>query len=382
MQVTHLRLENWRNFTHVDVQLQQRVFVAGPNAAGKSNLLDVFRFLNEVTTRGGGLEKAVSDRGGVSKIRCLAARRQPAIVVDVGIGRSSEDNGWRYRLSFVQNYQRQPTVDQELVEHHGRTVLRRPDDDDKKDPERLRQTHLEGVSTNKRFREIYRFFNSIEYVNVLPQLLRQPERFVNNDLSAEKYGSDLLERIARTQTKTQQSRLRRIEETLRIAVPQLRELTLTTDEYGFPHLEGLYEHWRPNADRQREDQFSDGTLRLTGLLWAVMDGSGPLLMAEPELNLHPAVVRALPQLLHRATRKTKRQVMISTHSPDLLSDEGIGVDEVVLLRPHRNGTYVELAGADDTTRVLVGEGASLADAVLPRTAPRDIGQLRFASWNG
>ena len=75
MQVTRLQLENWRNFTHVDVRLQQRVFAAGPNASGKSNLLDAFRFLKEVTTRGGGLEKAVSDRGGVSKIRCLAARR-------------------------------------------------------------------------------------------------------------------------------------------------------------------------------------------------------------------------------------------------------------------------------------------------------------------
>ena len=368
MQVTRLRLENWRNFTHVDVRLQQRVFVAGPNAAGKSNLLDAFRFLKQVTTRGGGLEKAVSDRGGVSKIRCLAARRQPAIVVDVGIGKSSDNEEWRYRLSLVQNNQRQPTINEELVEHQGRAILRRPDEDDKKDPERLRQTHLEGVSTNKQFREIYRFFNAIEHLNVLPQLVRQP---------GENFGSDFLERIARTQAKTQQSRLRRIEEALRIAVPQLRELKLTKDEYGFPHLEGLYEHWRPKAGRQREDQFSDGTLRLTGLLWAVMDGSGPLLMEEPELNLHPAVVRVLPQLLHGATRKTKRQVFVSTHSPDLLSDEGIGVDEVLLLRPHPNGTQVELAGADETTRILVEEGASMADAVLPRTAPPNTDQLRL-----
>ena len=289
----------------------------------------------------------------------------------MGIGKSSDNEEWRYRLSFVQNNQRQPTINEELVEHAGRAILRRPDKDDERDPERLRQTHLEGVNTNKHFRDIYRFFNSIEYLNVLPQLVRQPERFVNNDLSGERFGSDFLERIARTQAKTQQSRLRRIEEALRIAVPQLRELKLTKDEYGFPHLEGLYEHWRPNAGRQREDQFSDGTLRLTGLLWAVMDGSGPLLMEEPELNLHPAVVRVLPQLLHRATRKTKRQVIVSTHSPDLLSDEGIGVDEVLLLRPHPNGTQVELAGADEITRILVGEGASMAEDVSTMSLQRE-----------
>ena len=281
-----------------------------------------------------------------SSRRARTRRGSPISWTRSGFSRKSSDNEeWRYRLSFVQNNQRQPTINEELVEHEGRAILRRPDKDDERDPERLRQTHLEGVNTNKHFRDIYRFFNSIEYLNVLPQLVRQPERFVNNDLSGERFGSDFLERIARTQAKTQQSRLRRIEEALRIAVPQLRELKLTKDEYGFPHLEGLYEHWRPNAGRQREDQFSDGTLRLTGLLWAVMDGSGPLLMEEPELNL--------------------------------LSDEGIGVDEVLLLRPHPNGTQVELAGADEITRILVGEGASMADAVLPRTAPRDSDQLRL-----
>jgi AAA domain, putative AbiEii toxin, Type IV TA system len=41
-----LHLSTWRNFASVDVRLQNRVFVIGPNAAGKSNLLDAFRFLH------------------------------------------------------------------------------------------------------------------------------------------------------------------------------------------------------------------------------------------------------------------------------------------------------------------------------------------------
>lgn len=95
MQVTHLTLENWRNFTHVDVPLQRRVFIAGPNASGKSNLIDAFRFLRDLTTPGGGLEEAVSDRGGISKLRCLAARRHPPVVSDVGIGETRARADWR-----------------------------------------------------------------------------------------------------------------------------------------------------------------------------------------------------------------------------------------------------------------------------------------------
>ncbi|HET6382886.1 MAG TPA: AAA family ATPase [Armatimonadota bacterium] len=54
LQVTRLYLENWRNFTHVDVPLAQRVFLVGPNASGKSNLLDAFRFLHDIVSVGGG----------------------------------------------------------------------------------------------------------------------------------------------------------------------------------------------------------------------------------------------------------------------------------------------------------------------------------------
>ena len=381
MIVSHIALENWRNFTHIDVPLQQRVFIAGPNAAGKSNLLDAFRFLRDITNPGGGLEKAVADRGGVSKIRCLAARRYPAIVLEVQLGEPANPAEWRYRLSIVQDNQRQPRIKEEYVEREGHEVLRRPDPDDEKDAERLRQTHLEGISTNKTFRDIYRFFNSIRYLHVLPPLVRQPERFTSRDLTGETFGSDFLEQIARSPPKIRQSRLRRIEHALRIAVPQLRELKLQKDEIGIPHLEGRYEHWRPNAGWQREDQFSDGTLRLMALLWSVMDGSGPLMIEEPELNLHPAVVKFIPQMLHLATRRSKRQVIVSTHSPDFLVDEGIASDETLLLRPDSNGTRVEVAAADPEITLLLEAGVSMGDAVLPRTAPKGEEQLALMFGN-
>ncbi len=375
MQVTRLTLENWRNFTHVDVPLQQRVFIAGPNAAGKSNLLDAIRFLRDLSTPGGGLDKAVGDRGGVSKIRCLAARRYPSVVLDVQIGESPAHADWRYRLSVVQDNQRLPRIKEELVERGGRKILHRPDTADQRDSERLRQTHLEAINTNKDFRDIYRFVKSVRYLHVLPPLVRQPERFTGRDLTGETFGNDFLEQLARSTPKIRLSRLRRIEDALRVAVPQLRELKLEKDEIGVPHLEGRYEHWRPNAGWQGEDQFSDGTLRLIALLWSVMDGNGPLLIEEPELNLHPAVVKFLPQMLHRATRRTKRQVIVSTHSPDFLRDEGIAPDETLLLRPGNGGTRVNVAAADPTISLLLESGASMADAVLPQTAPKGEGQL-------
>jgi predicted ATPase len=102
MRFAKIHLENWRNFTRVDVPLQQRMFLIGPNASGKSNLLDAFRFLRDLVRVGGGLEKAVADRGGVSRLRSLAARRHPDIVIDVVID-DGADRNWRYRIGIAQD---------------------------------------------------------------------------------------------------------------------------------------------------------------------------------------------------------------------------------------------------------------------------------------
>ena len=68
-------LANWRNFGQAEASLQRRVFLVGPNASGKSNFLDAFRFLRDLVTDGGGLQEAVRRRGGVSSLRALSARR-------------------------------------------------------------------------------------------------------------------------------------------------------------------------------------------------------------------------------------------------------------------------------------------------------------------
>ncbi len=70
-------LRNWKNFAQTDVAIQNRAFLVGPNASGKSNFLDVFRFLRDLASPGGGFQEAIRRRGGVSAIRCLAARRYP-----------------------------------------------------------------------------------------------------------------------------------------------------------------------------------------------------------------------------------------------------------------------------------------------------------------
>jgi len=181
------------------------MFLIGPNASGKSNLLDALRFLRDLASTGGGFGDAVRRRGGVSTLRCLAARRPSHVMIGVEL-ESERGDSWAY---------------------------------------------------------------------------------------------------ARTQERTRNARMRRIRKALQVAVPHLEEIELTRDARGVPHLRARYQHWRPHGAWHTEEQLSDGTLRLMGLLWATMDGKGPLLLEEPELSLHPEIVRLLPQMLARIQRRTK-----------------------------------------------------------------------------
>jgi len=378
MIVSNIILKNWRNFRNAEAELGRRMFLIGPNASGKSNFLDAFRFLRDIARPGGGLQKAVEDRGGISKIRCLAARKEPQIEIEVHLS-SLHDQGirWRYAIALRQESRgyRQPYLEYERVWKDDDLILDRPDASDRQDELRLTQTHLEQINANYAFREIAEFLETICYLHLVPQLLRHPEAFSGPALRDDPFGRNFLEKLAQTTEGTRKSRLLKIEKVLQLAVPQLKELSVTKDDVGKPHLAAIYEHWRLRGARQQEEEFSDGTLRLVGFLWALLDGDSLLLMEEPELYLHTAIIRRLPGLLWRIQTKKKRQMLISTHSYDLLLDSGIGGEEVLLLIPDTEGTTIRTASSIKEVRALLESGVSVAEATLPRTEPRNIDQL-------
>jgi predicted ATPase len=373
MRFTRLKLENWKNFLRVDVPLERRAFLIGPNASGKSNFLDAFRMLRDIAEPKGSFQGAVESRHGVSQIRSLHARQHPHVSIEVEVD-LDKDELWTYRLEFRQNNQRVPTITREEVSRGDEVLLRRPLPEDVADEKRLQQTHLEQVNANGEFRDLVGFFAQVRYLHLVPQLVREPERSVGR--SRDPFGGDFLEQLARVPKRVLDSRLPRITKALQVAVPQLKELKLERDPAtGAPHLKGLYEHWRPKAGWQMEDQLSDGTLRLLGLLWVFLDGTAPLLLEEPELSLHSSVVRQIPRMISRLGARAGRQILFSTHSNDMLADEGIPLEEVLVFEPSREGTRVSIAAADPQSLALVEGGLSVGDAVMPRTAPADTEQL-------
>lgn len=381
MIISKIELFNWKNFHRCEVGVQERCFVVGANAAGKSNFIDALRFLRDVAKQGGGLQTAVRVRGGITKIRCLAARKQSDVKLAIELSESdSRELCWHYELNFkhtgggIRENQVKIVSEKVFSGREQRYVLDRSAETLGEDEETLKYTYLEQPNANKDFRVIQQFLQNVEYLNVVPQMVRESASSSYSGDKEDYYGRNFLKRLALLNDNTRRSYFRKINEFLKLAVPQLEELSFVKDEIGVPHLEARYVHWRTRGSKQQEMQFSDGTLRLIGFLFALIDSNGVLLLEEPEINLHPGIVAQFPEFIAKIQRVKKggRQVFITTHSYDILSNEGIAPEEVLLLTNSPEGTEVEVLSDVEKAKNILAAGFSMADVVMPLTKPWSI----------
>ena len=216
------------NFQRINVPLRERQFIVGPNASGKSNLLDIFLFLRDIVkAEGGGLQKAISARGGVTKIRCLSARQDAEVAIEIHIADTPDTSAiWRYSVGFRQadHGKCQAHLTYERVWRGDELLLDRPDADDNEDPDRLTQTALEQIAANAKFREIGRFLRNVTYLHLVPQLIRFADVIQGRVIEDDPFGQGFLERVASVHPNTRRARLKRIERTLKIAVPQFEKI--------------------------------------------------------------------------------------------------------------------------------------------------------------
>lgn len=378
MIVTRLSAENWRNFRRFDVRLEERMFAVGPNAGGKSNFLDIFRFLGELVRPGGGLFEAMGERGGLPSLRCRSGGKGTGLALSIELGaRHGAEPEWRYTIGVVRRRRGDPapTLACEKVWHRGKQILDRPNADDRRDPRRLEQTYLENLTTNEPFRALADFFGAISYTHLFPQNAHRGggSRVAQTDESILAF----LEEIHATSPRIRTSRMKKIEEALRLAIPNLKNLSFTGIKNGRLRLEAIFQDWRTGGALPQE-HFSDGTLRLISILWALLKTDSLVLLEEPEVSLHPAVVRHLPSLIFRLKRHNPGQVILTTHSPELLSDPGIDGREVLLfLADARGSPKVTLAADLKEVQSLIDQGLTIGEIALPRSQPARIEELGF-----
>ena len=104
---------------------------------------------------------------------------------------------------------------------------------------------------------------------------------------------------------------------------------------------------------------SDGTMRLLGILVAFLQSSRPQVIAleEPESTIHPEALATLLDLIRGFSKNT--QVIVSTHSPELLDCDWIGPENLRVATWREGVTQIlplNTAGTETLRSHLMGPG--------------------------
>jgi predicted ATPase len=205
--------------------------------------------------------------------------------------------------------------------------------------------YLAAVSGLPEFRAVYEALSGMAFYKLSPDRIRDVQPPDAGDLLA-RDGSNIASVIGRLEARAP-DRKKRIEEYLQNVVPGLKGIEAihfgAKETLQFQQdVEGQEHPWRFLAANM-----SDGTLRALGVLTSLFQEAVPLIgIEEPEFALHPAAASVLRDALHEAAES--RQVVVTSHSPDLLDHQNIRLESVCAVTVDQGAT--QIAPLDDATR--------------------------------
>lgn len=337
--IRRVRLKNYKSLQACDVELDRLTFLVGPNGAGKSNFVDALRFVSEALRVN--LEFAVAERGGIDEVRRRTRGNRGGHPPNFGVAldftlRGGSTGTYAFDVSAGQGgtyaVQREECtvhapkllepdatfrVVQGKVETNLDVRLPQPSSD---------RLYLFAASALPEFRAVFDALTHMGFYNLNPAVLREPQKADPGDL-LKRDGANIASVIAHLE-RSHPDVKRRIEDYLSAVVPGVRGVR----RIAVGHLETLEFHQQAEGDRSALKfpavSMSDGTLRALGVLVALLqhgngDGRAATLIGieEPEIALHPAASGVLLDVLSEASENV--QVIVTSHSPDLLDGDSI-----------------------------------------------------------
>ncbi|MBM9506823.1 AAA family ATPase [Actinacidiphila acididurans] len=374
--ITRVVLRQFRSLAEADVSLGDLVFLVGPNGAGKSNFLDALRLVSQGV--GSSLHDALHERGGAAQVRRRAPGRQDRFSVRLEFEGPDLAGTYEVQVAVARGGGFRVAGEHCAVESGGRRASYRVEDGalavsterrlPAADPQGLL---LAQLGRHAAFRAAHAGLAGMSVFDPDPRAMRvvrpaQDGRALLHDGSN---AAAVLYRLGRAASAEEH---RRLESYLRQIVPGLtsvrRRVTGGAETLEF----GQAVAGAPRPSRFAAGSVSDGTLRALGVLLALFapaaGGQGVVAVEEPQSALHPAVVAVLRQALRDAS--DRRQVLVTSHSPELLEDEEIPVSQVRAVRSVEGVTTVD--ELDEPAAFTLRAGLGTAGALLRegRLVPR------------
>lgn len=367
--LTRVMLRNYKSIGNCDVRLHPLTYLVGANGSGKSNFLDALHLVRDALA--GSLDNALSERGGLSEVR----RRSSGHPTNFGIRlefklKTGQSGYYAFNIGALAGRGYEVQNEECAIGGVGRGPFFQIERGSVKassestfpavTADRLALVAVSGLAV---FRPVFDALTAMGFYNLNPKLMRELQKPQEGRLLkavGENIASVIghLERVA-------PDRMAVIQEYLQTVVPMVHGVErkpigpMETLEFH-QEMAGAKHPWRFPAQNM-----SDGTLRALGVLTALFQGNrdyAPSLVGieEPETALHPAASAALREALARASQYT--QVIVTSHSPDLLDDRGLSAD--ALLAVVSEGGETRMAPLDEASRMAMRDRLFSAGELL------------------
>ena len=334
--LTRVVLRNYKSIGHCDVRLGPLTYLVGANGSGKSNFLDALHLVRDALS--GSLDNALNERGGLTEVRRRSSGHPTNFAIRLEFVLPSGQAGYyAFKAGALAGRVYEVQTEKCVIEgvgkgpffHVERGVLK--DCSESTFPavtaDRLALVSASGMAV---FRPVFDALTGMGFYNLNPKLMRDPQKPQDGRM-LKPVGENIVSVIGHLERVAPEN-LQRIEAYLQTVVPMMHGLErkqmgpLETLEFR-QQVAGAQAPWRFAAQNM-----SDGTLRALGVLTALFQGNKdhtPSLIGieEPETALHPAASAALREALTTASDST--QVIVTSHSPELLDDRNIPPEHIL-----------------------------------------------------
>jgi predicted ATPase len=342
--IRRIQIRNYKSIAQTSVALEPFTVLVGPNGAGKSNFIDALAFVQECLSDS--VELAFKNRGGITAVRRISIGHPTHIIINLNM---ELNNNLIADYSFeiaAKSRERFSIARERCVVHPAVEKKHVFDVKNGKFEQEINgiqpriasdRLALYAASATEQFRPVYDFLTSMRIYSIEPVRLRELQDPDTGD-HLKPDGSNAAAVLKRLKEKDEEkySRICRLLEKVVTGVKGVEYRNIGQKEtIQFRQDVGSKHPWIFDALNM-----SDGTLRVLGILLAVYQTGQHSVIAieEPEATVHPAVSDLLVEVLMDAANE--RQVLLTTHSPDILDQKEIKDTHIQVVTTERNKTLV------------------------------------------
>ena len=329
--ISFVLLERFRSHAGENrpITLGDVTFIVGKNAAGKSNFLDAFSVFSELVSEP--LVAILDRRGGMAALKSRVPGQHDHEFVNIGIAVESDafDATYGFSISEQGAYGFSVASERCIIEGKQSSTFWRTKESFSGIDQNLRPVlndhslALPIIGGLKPFSDLVDLLEGIRIYSISPQTLREAHPADEGHILS-KNGSNAASVVRQMRSS---GTLHRVLEFLRAAVPQIHDVS-TKREGAKLALEFIQDLGEGKTASFEAFEMSDGTLRVLGLLLALLQEPRPVLIGleEPEVHVHPGALGVILDAIRFTSEST--QVVVTTQSADLLDADWIQSENI------------------------------------------------------